>query len=241
MPTATETKPSKAKSPAAELAALDAAATAAKAERDRIVREAREHEAQLSALERALNQIAHDEPTQFNASAEPKPNTKAAKINAELQRVQATGSRWPALITGAETKLRAAERAASHHRAGHAIELARIEFQGGEDDLAELDDLAEQQLAVLARIRTREARLIALTTATPGRIDGRDIKFDPRLADLTNLLADHPTFYPPRSRSLTPLSGEVPPLRRSVDGGFIAGSNRPEDYGEQPPEVEARR
>jgi len=230
-----------AKSPSAELAALDAATAAAKAERDRIVREAREHQAQLSALDRALSEIAHDDPTQFNASAEPKPNSEAAKINAELAKIRTTGSRWPALIAGAETKLRDAERAASQHRAEHAIELATVEYRGGEDDLAELDELAEQQLAVLARIRTREARLIALTTATPGRIDGRDVKADPRLASLTNLLADHRSFYPPRSRSLTPLTGEIPPALRSVDGGFIGGGNVPEDYGEQPPAIEARR
>lgn len=238
----TATKPKrKAKEPAAKLADLDAATTAAKAERDRIVREAREHEAQLTALDRALNEIAHDDPSQFNAAAEPKPNSEAAKINAELQNSEATGARWAALIAGADSKLRAAERAASHHRAEHAIELARIEFQDGEDDLGELGELAEQMLAGLTRLRAREARLLALTTATPGRIDGRDVKVDPRLADLEKLLAQHADYKPPRSHSLTPLVGEVPLLRRAVGGGFIRGGGVPEDYGEQPPEIEPRR
>jgi hypothetical protein len=151
-------------------------------------------------------------------------------------------SKWPEILEGADQRIRQAEGELRRLTAASAIELARDEFRAGEDDLAEVDVLAERMLQALARIDAHRLRLMEIAQSCGGRIDGRDVTTDGRLDQLRDLLAQHPDFSPPRARTLTPLRGENPTVWRGRDGGWVgAGHGSDSFHDEQPERLEPRR
>jgi hypothetical protein len=97
-------------------------------------------------------------------------------------------------------------------------------------------------LALLSSLAGRGTRLMRVAAFSDGRITGQDVALDQRLEQLRSLLAQHPEFQAPRSRTLTPLVTETPQVVRGRNGGWINASHGSNNYAhDQPPKLEPQR
>ena len=101
MTTATKTDP------AAAIAAKREQLEAARKERARLGEEARADQSKVEGAGAALDQLARTAPDQFEGG-QPKAKTEAAKAKRIIE--EASTSRWPAILEGADQRIRDLEK-----------------------------------------------------------------------------------------------------------------------------------
>jgi hypothetical protein len=239
MATATATKASKATDGLDERREAQERLDEARQERARLGEESRAYATELARADAALRHLARTSRDQVDGG-QPKPGSEAAKLKAKLD--QAEESKWPDILAGADQRIAELEDEVRRLTDRYAVELATPEFRTGEEELTKLDELADQLLAILSSLEARSHRLINIAASCQGRIDGRDVYTDDRLAQLRDLLIERASFRPPRIPILTPFTDEQPRVVRGKSGGWIDsmhGSDNNAD--EQPPKLKPRR
>lgn len=222
--------------PAAQLEKFVKALTKAREEAEEIGARLRTQQARYREVEAALAALARSEPRQFNADGSAR-GEEARKLQSERSELQA--SRLPDVHAGAQGRVREREEAVTGCRTEHAEFFARRAYEAGVKDIAELRRLAAEMEAVFVRLDARSGELIGICAATQG-LDGQDVADDPQLAVARKAISGLAEAQPPRSMSVTPLTGQEALHRYRVRSGGFVRSPHPDDLGgvEQPLPVE---
>ncbi len=230
MTTKTETK----LDPATEVAAIEEQLEAARAERNRLGNEALAWVEETRQLEIELDQLARTDEAQF-AGGHPRPNTKAAELHREFDTRQ-SGNRWPAILEGADERIRKLE--AELHRVTEesADQLARREYlTNGKAAALKLRRAAAVLLEGADEYRASTTRQGHIAHAVGG-LDARDVWHDRTVEQAVAFAQRLAEVQPPRSVSLVPLTTEEPPRVRAQSGGFVGANMSAKNAAEDQPE-----
>ena len=222
--------------PAAAIATVREQLEAARKERARLGEEARADQSKVQAAEAALNHLAHTAPDQFEAG-HPAAKSEAAKAKRIIE--EASTSRWPAILEGADQRIRDLEKDVANLIRDAAPQLARAEYEAGQEEVGELRGYLAGAREVIGRIRSYEPALLSITTASGGAIDGRSIQIDPRLEELERVLDSLEDLQAARVPVLSPFEDEEPQVVRTADGGWVRATVAGDtELGEQPERIE---
>ena len=232
----TKTKPD----PAAELAPIQEQLQTAREERARLGMEARSWQDELAQLEYALSALARQDPSQF-ANGSPKPKTKAAEIQTEIDK-RRNGNQWSDILGGSDQRVRELDEELGRVTAANAEWLARAEYEGrGAKNTLKWRKIAALIYEAADEYQASVSKQITIAFAVDGLdgLDGRDVWTDETVKQARALAERLAAIQPPRSLCLTPLTSEEPPRVRSVSGGFIGHNySRNNAAEDQPQRVE---
>jgi hypothetical protein len=220
--------------PATEVAGIAEQLAVARAERQRLGNEATAWAEETVKLAHDLDRLARNDPDQF-ANGFPKPKTKAAQLQREVDKRQ-NGNRWPKVLEGADERIRELEHELHQVTEENADQLARREYlSNGKAATLRLRQAATTILEAPPEYRASTTRQTHIANVVTG-LDGRDAWHDPVVEEAVKLAERLLQVQPPRSVSLVPLTTEEPPRVRAESGGYIGNGNSRNNASEVQPE-----
>ncbi len=235
--TATSTAPKAPADPLDQLREARAQLDTARTERARLDERREAYAAQLREAQAEFDQLAANEPDQFDDHGLPVKNSRAWKLRAQLD--QAQKSKWPDLIAGSDERGRQAEDRLRRLTGKHGVALARQAHDAGVAAIQDVRSRAAELRAALAAVRAPEPDLLWIATAAAGAIDGRSVWTDVRVGELEQALDAAEHMLPARLVPMTPYVGEEPSVFLAGGGGWIpARSAGNAELAEQPTPIE---
>ena len=191
----------------------------------------------IAEIEAQLRAMAHDDPSQFDASGSPKAKSEAASLRKALE--QARASSWPDVLAGGDARV--AEAATAYRRAvrDNAITFARLQYERSREGVKHVQALGQELKAALGQVVQPEAELLDIVTSVGPPLNGQDVHHDDLIEMLLEVLGRLDNLQPTRVATLTPFEGEEVRVRRTADGGWLGTQSEPRSgwHPEQPERV----